>query len=342
MTPIQRASRQSNFKTLTKAFKQETWYWEFVLLTRRIVITFMTTVFPWDKNILNTALLISLILFLSAQWRFEPFVHTRNNRMEALCLTLLITLLACIQLTNLYDTYPVVISFLSTIIVLIPAVIFGYYFFSIFGVCCVKKEKVRKIINLRTTESQRNHMHFKSNYKLKSKDMSTQMDLHIQGNNVSTNGTVYGDTNNIENETKHTSVTTLNGSDNNNIKGLSPPQAMIKDTSAASAASAASDDNELNLRFRQLSEDVSDPNTSNNMDNTVNNGSTHMESVRTMSVVDDESNDNNTNNNDNNITNNNNNITNNNNENTTINDENNDDMDTKIVIELMKKKSTNL
>ncbi|ETO26270.1 hypothetical protein RFI_10867 [Reticulomyxa filosa] len=78
-------------------YKDETWYWEFVIIVRRVTIILLTRVSPW-KRFTNLCLTLVVCQFsLMAQLMKKPFKHHQLNVWESILLTVLtMVLIICV------------------------------------------------------------------------------------------------------------------------------------------------------------------------------------------------------------------------------------------------------
>eukprot|EP01084_Bolivina_argentea_P186664 321697_1 len=138
----QRETRSFYLHTITKPYKVQFWYWEIILISRRILLAFLVTFQYVSYDLIRYMLLILLVSYLCLHFRYYPFKYKRANRIEAICLFLLIVCLVIIIIV--YDTgsHRVFVSFVMSIVVLIPILIFiTYMIFSIKHYLDIKREQ---------------------------------------------------------------------------------------------------------------------------------------------------------------------------------------------------------
>eukprot|EP01084_Bolivina_argentea_P169061 293090_1 len=116
---------QRNQYFIIKPYKASIWHWEFVMISRRFLLSFGLIFgylsFSWGNLIVG----IILIVYLLIHWNFYPFLSVVANRLEALCICLSLIGLLCIEL--LIDEYLTELSFLLSLIVIIPMIFYLYY-----------------------------------------------------------------------------------------------------------------------------------------------------------------------------------------------------------------------
>ena len=93
MNAIDRSSKRGNaLFQLVRAYKDKYWYWETVLLSRRLILALCVMISDED-NYLKSTLIIFLCVYLIAHCWLKPFVHQRVNKLETECLIILIIML---------------------------------------------------------------------------------------------------------------------------------------------------------------------------------------------------------------------------------------------------------
>eukprot|EP01083_Nonionella_stella_P076093 207162_1 len=89
----------NNLYTLVKAYKPKYWYWESVLLSRRIFVALFTiSSIESAPNLLIITLNVILCGYFGLQLWKQPFVYTRANRLETLCIFVLIVVLGYVNI----------------------------------------------------------------------------------------------------------------------------------------------------------------------------------------------------------------------------------------------------
>ena len=119
------------FKTLVRSFKPEMWYWEFVLLSRRILIAALATFAYIDQKSLHVILLSTIAFYLVIQCYYRPFVYPECNIMEVL---LLFFALISVSIVDINSNSGNVLGLIVSILILIPACIYCFYLMRIYFV----------------------------------------------------------------------------------------------------------------------------------------------------------------------------------------------------------------
>ena len=144
----------NNLYVLIKAYKPECWYWETILLLRRTMLALFTIVSD-ENSLLNDILTISLCIFFALQIWKQPFRYKRVNRLETLCIFLLIAIVIFVNegsLTQINDEEGVILGIFLWICVALPMVIVLYECLRVckHGICKNKLSKrYRSKIELR-------------------------------------------------------------------------------------------------------------------------------------------------------------------------------------------------
>ena len=124
-----------NLQSIISPYKCTKWYWEFVLLSRRFIISGLVTFKYWDENYINLVLGISLVFYLLLHLTLRPFKHKRINNMESLCLFLLI---CCFTLIN-FSLDDLFMCTFITIALLFPLLIYVTRIYSTIKLYCSLK-----------------------------------------------------------------------------------------------------------------------------------------------------------------------------------------------------------
>eukprot|EP01083_Nonionella_stella_P146563 461143_1 len=90
LEPLKRASSKAMTKNITHSYRKECWYWEFVFLTRRILLALIITFNYLNESFTQYTLLTILIIYLVIHLKYQPFKHGRVNYFETICIMLLI------------------------------------------------------------------------------------------------------------------------------------------------------------------------------------------------------------------------------------------------------------
>ena len=75
-------------------YLKEFWYWEFILFSCRFFIACFTSIQFVGGDYTNFIFLVILVIYFGLQIHFKPFAYGRVNRVESLCLVLLISAFA--------------------------------------------------------------------------------------------------------------------------------------------------------------------------------------------------------------------------------------------------------
>eukprot|EP01084_Bolivina_argentea_P109921 196358_1 len=163
LSSSKRQSRQDNhLHSLVASYDEKHWYWEFVILSRRFIISLFTTIFYNSHKYWNAALCIILMIYWAIQIKMSPFKHQRSNTLETICILILIISLILITLTEMNhtsDQSQLALSILLIIGILAPFFIFLYQLFRfICNASCFKErtaseQRMLKLIK-RTPKSQ--------------------------------------------------------------------------------------------------------------------------------------------------------------------------------------------
>ena len=98
MDDIQRQHDQNILRPLTLAYKPQYYYWEFIILIRRILIAFLAISFGSNNIYPKFVLIIILCIFLRIQSIYQPFIIQEVNNVES-------NLLMCIIIIVVIDRY---------------------------------------------------------------------------------------------------------------------------------------------------------------------------------------------------------------------------------------------
>eukprot|EP01083_Nonionella_stella_P049915 132939_1 len=113
----QKSNEHNPYRALTKRFKPNMWYWEFVLFFRRFSIAALTS-FYGVADVVTSIILASFIVFLLAlQTKFYPFKHERADQMESICLFGIVAIIIALIVMEDDSTY---ISLYLSFLILVP------------------------------------------------------------------------------------------------------------------------------------------------------------------------------------------------------------------------------
>eukprot|EP01084_Bolivina_argentea_P299255 515807_1 len=126
MDPLKRNSTKSVTRNLSRSYKPRFWYWEFILITRRISLAFIITFNYLSESFTQYILLSILIFYLTIHVKYSPFKHGRVNYFETFCIVLLILGLTCLGF-DLQQISPLFVAIVLSLVVLIPFILFIYF-----------------------------------------------------------------------------------------------------------------------------------------------------------------------------------------------------------------------
>ena len=124
-----RYSAFSVYRKIVKSFKEEFWFWEFILFSRRFFVALFTSIQFVGGDYTNFIFLIILIIYLCLQIHFKPFAFKRVNRVESLCLILLIAAFSSANFVNDNDLF---VSWILSFCILIPLLMIIFYILKYF------------------------------------------------------------------------------------------------------------------------------------------------------------------------------------------------------------------
>merc|ERR1712228_165325 len=138
----------NNLFVLIKAYKPDCWYWETILLFRRTFLALFTTIVSDENNLLKDTLIILLCICLILQVWKQPLKYKRVNRLETLCIFLLIAVVVYVNegsLTQINDSQGIILGIFLWICVAFPILFVFYECLRIckHGICKSKLSKVR-------------------------------------------------------------------------------------------------------------------------------------------------------------------------------------------------------
>ena len=113
--------KQKNILQFMCIFVQR--YWEFVILFRRSMLAFLTTMAYLESDYLNLFSICLLVLFTAVHCFAQPFLHGRNNVAEGICLSLLVMILTTVNLTDLPANQADFASYWVSACILVPGML---------------------------------------------------------------------------------------------------------------------------------------------------------------------------------------------------------------------------
>eukprot|EP01083_Nonionella_stella_P092629 259342_1 len=134
----ERQSPSNIFRKFIKSFANVYWFWEIVLFSRRFVIALFTAIQFVGGGNSNFILTILLCVYGIFHMKHNPFLYSRVNGMESLCMFLLILTFICINFMDVDHVFIAVFVFCS---ILLPILIFIYHLIQTIVLYC----KSRKI-----------------------------------------------------------------------------------------------------------------------------------------------------------------------------------------------------
>ena len=117
LTDKQRYDRNTVIYQLTKRFKPEYWFWEYVLFLRRIIIALFAVGIPGEFY--EFVFLIILLIFIWIQWKVNPYLSPEANAAE-------FTLLICLPIVNvaqisvIQQFAPLIVSTVLSLMIAVP------------------------------------------------------------------------------------------------------------------------------------------------------------------------------------------------------------------------------
>eukprot|EP01083_Nonionella_stella_P019101 53106_1 len=121
-----RFASSNKYRKFVKSYKRKYWFWEFVLFSRRFFIALFTSIQFVGGDYTNFIFVLVLIMYLCLQIQYKPFAFGRVNRIETLCLILLLAAFVCVNFVRLDGDDTFVAAVLS-ICILIPLVLVIWY-----------------------------------------------------------------------------------------------------------------------------------------------------------------------------------------------------------------------
>ena len=125
-TEEERYASNSKYRKFVKSFKREYWYWEFILFSRRFFIALFTSIQFVGGDYTNFIFVIILIIYFGLQIQFKPFAFTRVNRIETLCLIMLLAAVVSVYFVDI-DSNDAFIATILSFCILVPLLIVAFY-----------------------------------------------------------------------------------------------------------------------------------------------------------------------------------------------------------------------
>lgn len=96
-----RNDKDAVLQTFIRSYKPQCYLWEFVILSRRVVVIFVSTIFK--SSVASVSLIVVLLGYCVAQNAYQPFMFAEVNRIEFICILALILAIAVQALVSLDD-----------------------------------------------------------------------------------------------------------------------------------------------------------------------------------------------------------------------------------------------
>eukprot|EP01084_Bolivina_argentea_P268864 456808_1 len=143
----QRQDKQSPLHVLIRAFKPNCWYWEFVILGRRILVVFMATSFNSKLSLFLLIFILGIFLFL--QQKYQPFIIQEVNTLEFVLIFALVLVVSVQFGLTLQSDYQFAYVILS-ILTILPFILFIFHTsLSLYKMRTVKSEHTNKLFLLK-------------------------------------------------------------------------------------------------------------------------------------------------------------------------------------------------
>ena len=120
------------FRTLMFSFKPDRWQWEFVLLSRRILISTLATFQYYSKDLFNLILLGVVAIYFGLQCYYRPFIHPECNVMEAIFLFFAMVIITGVGLVDIRDDTHNYLGLFVSLLIIVPMILYVFYFIRIF------------------------------------------------------------------------------------------------------------------------------------------------------------------------------------------------------------------
>ena len=124
--------------SLTDPFEENIWWWEFVLISRRISLAVLGLFLYLDPPLIEFCMIVVVIICLWCQSWYTPFRNSFNDALEVFCLICLLVILSAVFSNDLVDRNGPFISILATICIIFPIIFVLIY--AIYAYCGAKIE----------------------------------------------------------------------------------------------------------------------------------------------------------------------------------------------------------
>ena len=114
-----------SLNALCKYYKPQFYYWEFVILLRRIAISLFAIfwTFPWFPIVLVTLLLFYMVL----HHKLQPFLTKEANIMESMSMSCLIIVIFIQTASSYIDSMRTAAATVLALFIIIPIIVLGIY-----------------------------------------------------------------------------------------------------------------------------------------------------------------------------------------------------------------------
>eukprot|EP01083_Nonionella_stella_P065254 170808_1 len=129
----QRENETNPYRSLTRRFKNNMWYWEFVLFIRRFGIAALTSFYDLADQMTSILLVSFIVLLFALQTKFTPFKHQRANMVESMCLFATVSIVIALIVMEEGTT---AMSWYLTLLIITPLLIVCLIIIDIFYKSC--------------------------------------------------------------------------------------------------------------------------------------------------------------------------------------------------------------
>eukprot|EP01083_Nonionella_stella_P316700 1149721_1 len=129
----QRENETNPYRSLTRRFKNNMWYWEFVLFIRRFGIAALTSFYDLADQMTSILLVSFIVLLFALQTKFTPFKHQRANMVESMCLFATVSIVIALIVMEEGTT---AMSWYLTLLIITPLLIVCIIIIDIFYKSC--------------------------------------------------------------------------------------------------------------------------------------------------------------------------------------------------------------
>eukprot|EP01084_Bolivina_argentea_P067577 123035_1 len=126
-TETQRRDPKNIYKKLIKAYKPNTYYYEFILFSRRFIIAAFSSLRFMPSFDIDSILTTILVIYLTVHAYLFPFSYWRLNVLDSICMISLITILG-VSSSNINKENEVFSNWFITICIIFPFGFIMYYF----------------------------------------------------------------------------------------------------------------------------------------------------------------------------------------------------------------------